>query len=134
MISRAEVLPGNIGYVEIRHFVGGTAEFDAAMEKVRGVAGLVLDLRQCAGGNREQVRHLSTYFYARRTRLPSRQARSDQAPIEDWTLDSVPGPRFPETPTYVLTSQRTFSAAEGFALGLRVTGRALLVGERTGEP
>jgi hypothetical protein len=132
MIGRAEVLPGNIGYVEIRHFVGNTAEFDAAMEKVRGVVGLVLDLRQCAGGNREQVRHLSTYFYANRTRLPSRQARGDQAPIEDWTLDSVPGPRFPETPTYVLTSQRTFSAGEGFALGLRVTGRALLVGERTG--
>jgi hypothetical protein len=132
MVGRVEVLPGNIGYVEVHHFVGDTAELDAAMEKVKGAAALVLDLRQCAGGDRAQVRHLSTYFYATRTRFGSRQTKSDPAPIEDWTLDAVPGPRFPEAPTYVLTSQRTFSAAEIFALGLRVTARALLVGERTG--
>jgi retinol-binding protein 3 len=132
MVGRVDVLPGHIGYIEVHHFVGQVAEFDAAMEKVKGAAALVLDLRQCAGGNREQVHHLSTYFFAKPTRLLSRQARTDQAPIEHRTLDTVPGPRFADAPVYVLTSQRTFSAAEGFALGLRVNGRALLVGERTG--
>ena len=132
MVSRAEVLPGNIGYLDVRHFVGNTAEFDAAMEKVKGVVALVIDLRQCAGGNREQVHHLSTYFFSKRTRLLSQQARNDPAPVEHWTLDAVPGPRLADIPVYLLTSQRSFSAAEGFALGLRVTGRALLVGETTG--
>jgi retinol-binding protein 3 len=132
MVTRVDILPGNIGYIELRHFVGQAAEFDAAMEKVKGAAALVLDLRSCVGGNREQLHHLSTYFFAKRTRLLGRQARTDPMPIEHWTLDSVPGPRFVERPVYLLTSQRTFSAAEGFALGLRVNGRALLVGERTG--
>ena len=132
MIGRVDLLPGNIAYIEIRHFVGKTTEFDAAMEKVKGAAALILDLRQCAGGNREQVHHLSTYFFAKPTRLLSRQARTDPAPLENWTLDTVPGPRFVDAPVYTLTSQRTFSAAEGLALGLRVNGRALLVGEKTG--
>jgi hypothetical protein len=132
MVGRVDVLSGNIGYIEVRHFVGQTAEFDAAMERVKGAAALILDLRQCAGGNREQVHHLSTYFFAKPTRLLSRQARTDEAPIEHQTIDTVPGPRVADAPVYVLTSQRTFSAAEGFALGLRVNGRALLVGEKTG--
>jgi hypothetical protein len=33
MVSRVESLPGNIGYIEVRHFVGQTAEFDAALER-----------------------------------------------------------------------------------------------------
>jgi C-terminal processing protease CtpA/Prc len=132
MIARAVILPGNIGYVDVRHFVGRTTEFDAAMEKVKDAAALVVDLRRCAGGNREQLDHFSTYFFSKRTRLLNRQARSDSDPVEGWTADEVPGPRFPRIAVYILTSRQTFSAAEGFALGLRVAGRAVLVGEKTG--
>ena len=131
MVARAEVLAGGIGYIDVRHFVGKTAEFDAAMEKLKGAVAIVIDLRQCVGGNREQVHHLSSYFFASPTRLLLRQARTDPAPIEHRTLESVPGPRFPDVAVYLLTSGRTFSAGEGFTLGLRVAGRALVVGERT---
>jgi hypothetical protein len=132
MIARAEVLPGNIGYIDVRHFVGKTAEIDAAMDKVKGAVALMIDLRQCVGGNREQVRHLSAYLFEKPTRLLSRMVRGQPEPIETWTVDQVPGPRLPDVPAYALTSQTSFSAAEGFVLGLRVNGRATVVGERTG--
>jgi peptidase S41-like protein len=131
MVSRSEILPGNIGYIDVRHFIGNTAEFDAAMNTMKEAAALVIDLRQCAGGDREQVRHLSSYLFAKPTRLISRQARTDSAPLESWTRDDLPGARF-TNPVYVLTSHQTFSAAEAFALGLRASGRAVLVGETTG--
>jgi C-terminal processing protease CtpA/Prc len=35
-------------------------------------------------------------------------------------------------PVYILTSRRTFSAAESFTFGLRVNHRVTIVGERTG--
>ncbi len=53
-------------------------------------------------------------------------------PHERWTRDSVPGKRMPNVPVFILTSRNTFSAGESFTFGLKVTGRATLVGERTG--
>ena len=45
----------------------------------------------------------------------------------------VPGRRFGESkPLYILTSGRTFSAAEAFAYNLQALGRATVVGEITG--
>ena len=52
--------------------------------------------------------------------------------MERWTRADVAGPRFPDIPVIVLTSSRSFSAAESFAFGLVVTGRARVIGERTG--
>ena len=45
----------------------------------------------------------------------------------------VPGRRFGSSkPLYILTSRRTFSAAEAFAYNLQALGRATIVGEVTG--
>jgi C-terminal processing protease CtpA/Prc len=49
-----------------------------------------------------------------------------------WTRDEVPGTRLPDVPVYVVTSGETFSAGEAFAFALQKTGRAVIVGERTG--
>jgi C-terminal processing protease CtpA/Prc len=49
------------------------------------------------------------------------------------TLRTVTGKRFGATkPVYVLTSSRTFSAAEEFAYDLQSRKRAVIVGETTG--
>ena len=39
MVGRVEVLPGNVGYLEVRHFAGANvADFDAAMATAQGRA------------------------------------------------------------------------------------------------
>jgi C-terminal processing protease CtpA/Prc len=49
-----------------------------------------------------------------------------------WTNAWVPGRRLPDVPVFVLTSGRTFSAAEEFTYNLKNLKRATLVGETTG--
>lgn len=51
---------------------------------------------------------------------------------QTWTLPYVPGKRIPDTDVYVLTSNRTFSAAEEFSYNLKHLNRATLIGETTG--
>jgi hypothetical protein len=46
-------------------------------------------------------------------------------------MASVPGPRRPDVPLYVLTSQGTASAAEEFTFVLKNQKRATIVGDRT---
>ena len=48
-----------------------------------------------------------------------------------WTLPYVPGKRLPNVGLYILTSARTFSAAEDFTYSLQQLKRAKVVGERT---
>jgi DNA-binding MarR family transcriptional regulator len=134
-IERFEILPGNVGYIEIRGFSGDPGarlRIDSIMAQFANIGALVLDVRRNMGGGPELIRHLSTYLFDKPTHLVSSFARGMAAPQERWTLDSVPGKRLTSIPVYVLTSPRTFSAAESFTFGLKVTGRATLVGERTG--
>ncbi len=52
---------------------------------------------------------------------------------EFWTSPNVIGSRYgADKPVYVLTSKRTFSAAEEFCYNLKQLGRAVIVGETTG--
>lgn len=121
MISRAEVLDEQIGYIDIRTFAGKSEEIDAAMERVKAADALIIDVGNNLGGNPPIVQHFSSYFFADRTHLLNVFARGMSAPEERWTLSDVPGPRLPPPiPLYILTSSRTFSAVESFAFGLRV--------------
>jgi C-terminal processing protease CtpA/Prc len=47
-------------------------------------------------------------------------------------MSDVSGPRRPDVPLYVLTSQGTYSAAEEFVFVLQNQDRASVVGTRTG--
>src|SRR6202008_2878752 len=49
-----------------------------------------------------------------------------------WTLPYVPGKKYVGKDVYVLTSKRTFSAAEEFTYNLQTQKRATIVGETTG--
>jgi len=132
--ARIEILDGNIGYLDLRGFFGtesGRARVDSMMKAFAGAKAMVIDLGRNGGGDGAMVGYLSTYFFDKPTHLVSMQMRGAPEPMEQWTLDEVPGPRFTR-PVYVLTSSRTFSAAEAFAFGLKNHGRITLVGEKTG--
>lgn len=132
---KVEVLDDNIGYLDLRGFLpaehaGDTAV--AAMALLQNTDAMIIDLRNNTGGSPTMVQLISSYFFARPTHLNSMAFRGREQVDQFWTLPHVPGKRRPDVPLYVLTSSRTFSAAEEFANNLKELGRATIVGEVTG--
>lgn len=134
---KVERLPGNVGYLDLRGFISaelGGATAVAAMNFLAGSDAVIIDLRQNGGGSPDMIALISSYFFEEPTHLNSLHWRTPKGERVDqfWTLPHVPGRRMPNTPLYVLTSKRTFSAAEEFANNMRALKRATLVGEVTG--
>lgn len=133
--QRVEILPGNVGYLDLRMFMtpqiaGETAV--AAMNFLANCDALIFDLRQNGGGDPEMIQLLSTYLFDKPTHLNDLYYRKDDKRNQYWTLSYAPGPRLAGVPVYVLTSSYTFSGAEEFANNLKVLKRATIVGETTG--
>jgi retinol-binding protein 3 len=133
--AKAEVLPGNIGYLDMRVFAAGPeaeAAADAAMSRLADTDALIVDLRRNGGGSPAMVARVSSYLFERPTHLNSLYWREGGRTEEFWTTSEVAGKRFGERkPVFVLTSKRTFSGAEEFAYNLKALKRATLVGETT---
>lgn len=134
--EKVERLEGNIGYIRLRGFypaeLGGQAAADA-MNSVADSDALIIDLRANGGGAPSMVALLCSYlFSAEPVHLNDQYSRVKDATHQWWTLPYVPGNRYEGKPVYVLTSERTFSAAEEFAYNLKALKRATIVGETTG--
>lgn len=136
-VARVEVLPGNVGYIDLRVFPSlpqVRREIIAAMGQVAGTRALILDLRRHRGGAPETVAFLCSYLFGtERVHLNSLYYRATGATLDYYTDPAVPGGRFgPDKPVYLLTSRFTFSAGEELAYNLQTRKRATLVGETTG--
>jgi retinol-binding protein 3 len=132
--ASAQILPGNIGYLDLRGFSGDAGAIraaDSVMALFADTKAIIIDVGRNRGGGPQLIEHLSAYFFDRPTHLVSSFARGMDAPVERWTTASVPGKRLPKTPVYVLTSHSSISAAESFAFGLKNHDRITIVGERT---
>jgi hypothetical protein len=136
-ITKAERLPGNVGYLDIRYFFrpswGSGETAVAAMNFVSNSSALIIDLRKCTGGNPGMVALISSYLFdGEPIHLNSLYWRDEDLTQQYWTLPYIPGKRFGDRPVFVLTSKGTFSAGEDFAYNLKTRKRAVLVGETTG--
>jgi C-terminal processing protease CtpA/Prc len=131
---KIERLPGNVGYLELHGFMPGAEEpAAAAMNFLAGTDALIIDLRNNRGGGPQAVTLLCSYFFDEKpVHLNSLFWRKDNRTDDFWTLKSVAGKRYLGKDIYILTSKRTFSAAEEFAYDLQCLKRATLVGETTG--
>ena len=140
-IARAEWLDGNVGYLDLRPLlfppsIAGEA-VAAAMTLIAPADALLIDLRQCLGGDPSMVGMLCTYLFGAEPvhliDLVSRPAADGTAEVrQSWTMPFAPGRRFgPDKPVFVLTSGTTFSGGEELAYDLQQLGRATVVGERT---
>jgi hypothetical protein len=133
---KLEVLSGNVGYLALSRFVradlaGETAA--AAMQFLGNCDALVIDLRECGGGDPALVAFLSSWLFdGRAVHVADMYRREDDLSVQWWTSAWVPGRRLESEPVCVLTAQRTFSAAEALAFHLQKLGRATVVGETTG--
>jgi C-terminal processing protease CtpA/Prc len=135
--AKIERLQGNIGLLEFHAFMPPehAAETAAsAMTFLANTSCLIIDIRKNFGGDPYMVAFLTTYLLDPAPKhLNSFYLRKNEEIKQFWTLPYVPGKRFGGSkPLYILTSNRTFSAAEEFAYNLQTMGRAIIVGERTG--
>lgn len=134
--AKVERLAGNVGYLDLRGFSGDPAALDvaaAAMNFLAGSRALIVDLRQNGGGSPVMVAFLSSYLFGPEpVHLNDLYWRAANRTDSFYTRKDVPGKRFgPDKPVYVLTSGRTFSAAEEFTYNLKSLKRATIVGENT---
>jgi hypothetical protein len=129
-------LPGNIGYINLRGFPGGTdgakRAIDAAMATVANTDALIIDVRRNGGGDPDSLDYWMGYFFQRPTELTSIHWITPKPHVDrQFSAAHVAG-KFYGKPIYVLTSAHTFSCAEQFAYDMQSTHRATLVGETTG--
>jgi retinol-binding protein 3 len=133
--EKAERLDGNIGYVKFNMFADAEIcgpKATAALDSLGDVDALIFDVTENGGGQPEMVAFVSSRLFAKRTHLSDIYDRKQNKTTQYWTKPDVPGKKFTNQPVYVLTSQRTFSAAEEFAYNLKSLKRATIVGETTG--
>ena len=134
-LRRAEILDGNIGYLDVIGFLEAPGADDAIANALRFLErtdAIIVDLRRNGGGSSEMSHMLFSHFLGatpvRTIRVRDRRDGSDRIRT---SLAKVPGPRRPTVPLYVLTSTYSASAAEEFAFVMRNNGRATVVGEHT---
>ena len=134
--ERVERLDGNVGYIELRGFNGRPESRDAAVAAMNFVAdtdALIFDLRRNGGGSPFMIGILSSYLFTEVVHLNDFYVRETDAKQEFFTTADVQGRRYgKDKPVYVLTSARTFSAAEEFTYNLKNLKRATIVGETSG--
>ena len=130
------MLDDSVGYVNFYGFrepeMDCGHEVSEAMNGVAGTPALIIDLRENGGESRSMMAYLASYLVAGCTHLGDVWDRRTGQTEKFWTFDGLSGPAFGGTkPLYILTSVRTFSAAEELAYTLQSLGRATIVGETT---
>ena len=134
--NKIERLEGNVGYIELLGFSGSAEVADAAVPAMNFVANtdaLIFDLRRNGGGSPVTIGIISSYLFDTVVHLNDFYIRESDTRRQFFTTAEVQGRRYgADKPVYVLTSNRTFSAAEEFTYNLKHLKRATIVGETTG--
>ena len=131
---KLEWMEGNVGYIEIKRFYPPVEAGDAVvgiMKILSGASAIIIDLRDNQGGESDLGTLMCSYFFDQPTKLTGTYFRDDNLLQESWTRKTIHGERLADVPLFLLTSDRTFSAAEYFAYDLKVTRRAIIVGDST---
>jgi hypothetical protein len=136
-VASVRRLAGNVGYLDLQPVLFPTIIsgelITAAMSLIAATESLIIDLRQCLGGEPAMAAFLISYLWDHDpAQLTGLQERQDNRFKQFWTLPYVPGRRFGKTkPVYVLTSATTFSGGEQLAYDLQQLRRAVIIGEPT---
>jgi len=155
LIQSAKTIAPGIGYIRFSAFFGTDEEMAGVrkwLAENKDAKTLIFDLRNHHGGGIAEQDVIFSYLYAKPTpmvRMAMAKAIYDEhgSPMPDsptihWAAEgdkvvtthkAVPGEAtaLRKARVFVLVSNRTASAAEHFALALKSTGRATLIGEAT---
>lgn len=134
--QEVKIIDGQIGYLDLRGFADIRFAEDAAkkaMDELINADAIIFDLRQNGGGSPSMVRFLSSYLFGQEpVHLNTFYWRPADRYQELWTDPALASQSKPDIPVYILTSDYTFSAAEGFTYHLQSLERATVIGEVTG--
>lgn len=135
-VERLERLPHNIGYLQLNGFAPAKEAAEtiaAAMTVLAHTEALIIDLRKNGGGHAATVTLLASYLLDKRTHMSDIYEREGDTTEQMWSSDVVAGRRYGQKKeVYILTSKRTFSAAEDFSYAMKNLKRATIIGETTG--
>jgi retinol-binding protein 3 len=135
-VHTVQVLPGNIGRIDIRAFYRPIEEvrtrYAAAMTFLADTSAIIVDCTQNIGGDPKSVALFASYFFEREPFVINR-FHWRNLPLEEFMTTRAPGgPLYgDERPVVVATSASSFSAAEEFAYDMQAFQRGVVVGEKT---
>lgn len=134
-MRKLERLDGNVGYFRFLNFLplmAAKESMASAMNFIRHSGALILDLRENGGGDAESMNFLLGYFLADGTQTGAWQHREGNRTEKIFVKPDPAVQKIPDdVPVHILVSNRTSSAAEGFAYTLQQYKRATIVGEQT---
>jgi retinol-binding protein 3 len=133
-VRRVEVLPGNVGYLDLTAFfrpAEARETLASAMRTLRDTDALIIDVRNNGGGSPETVALLLSYLVPK-AKQPLFTIQYRNGTRRQYVADD-PLPRHNKRGRRlaVLTSQRTFSGGEGFAYLVQDLGIGEVIGEVT---
>lgn len=130
------ILPGNIGYIDLRQFAPVRPAEEtarAALDFIAHTDAVIIDLRQNVGGAPSMVQYLISHFLDpdEPVVINTFVSRELDYPDQMWSLPVHPAGNRPGVPLIVLTSGNTGSAGEAFPYHLQAMERATIIGETT---
>ncbi len=138
------MLPGNIAYIALNSFGNDSTaiEFKARFEEIAKAKAIIFDVRNNGGGNTGPGWNIlsclidksaSVHTAYTREYRPTYRAWGNNQDVHVYKDDLFPNDKLLyRKPVVVLTSARTFSAAEDFAAAFKTMNRGLIIGESTG--
>jgi len=134
-LRRVERFPDGNGYLAIDGFDDITLAADylrGAFALLRGVDGLVLDLRRNGGGEVATLTLLAEFLLGTGIEQLATVRYRDRPDHQWWTSGLLGNAHLPtDRPVAVLISPGTYSSGETLAYHLQTRGRARLFGQRT---
>ncbi|MBL7932154.1 MAG: S41 family peptidase [Bacteroidia bacterium] len=134
--QKVEILPGNIGYLSMLSFradpVYGMETMKGALRFVQYTNAIIIDLRSNGGGSQETATMLMGFFLDKKILVERFYNRYTKENTDYWTRPDSNFKDLWTKPVYVLTSHKSFSAAEMFAYDMKALKRVIIVGETTG--
>ena len=125
----------DIGYLDINEFASlvPTAEkLGAALRLLHDTRALIVDLRNCHGGDTDTVPVAASYLLPAGTHLLDMYTRSTNTTDRIYAKADLAGPHYAaDRPVFILIGGDTASGCESFAYMMQAQKRATLIGEHT---